>query len=286
MREIRRASFVALLVAGISIFVTACGGSSGSSSPLADAKKAGVMRVGFANEPPYSFVGPSGDLSGAGPGLSAAILKRLGVKAQEGVLTQYASLLPALQTNRFAVAVTMGFITPERCKQVIYSDPVMANLTSLAVKKGNPLGLKDFKDIAKTGARMALVAGGAELDEAKADGVKDSQISTYQDQDSAFQALRSGRADTYAATTAALRYMISTLGVTNLEVTPGFVPPGDVGISAFAFSKKDTALRDAFNKELKVMLRDGQAAKAMAPYFGQEDVNVAQKTTTAAQCAG
>jgi ABC-type amino acid transport substrate-binding protein len=98
--------------------------------------------------------------------------------------------------------------------------------------------------------------------------------------------LRSGRADTYAATTAALRYMISTLGVTNLEVTPGFVPPGDVGISAFAFSKKDTALRDAFNKELKVMLRDGQAAKAMAPYFGQEDVNVAQKTTTAAQCAG
>ena len=276
-----------IAVAGVALLVSACGGGGGSDNdPLAAAQKAGIMHVGFANEPPYSFVDPSGNLSGAGPGLSLAILKHLGVKAQDGVLTQYAGLLPALQTNRFDVAVTMGFITPERCEQVIYSDPVMANLTSLAVKKGNPLGLHNFKDIAKTGARLGLVAGGAETDEAKQDGVSDSKISTYPDQDSAFQALVSGRVDTIALTTAALRYSISTSGNKTLEVTPGFVPPGSVGISAFAFRKADTKLRDAFNDQLKTMLKNGEAAKAMAPYFQQDDIDVAMKTTTAKQCAG
>jgi polar amino acid transport system substrate-binding protein len=285
---------LAILAAICALAVAACGSSKSSSSTssaggggsdaLAKFQKSGEVRVGFANEAPYAYADSSGKLAGAGAKLSDAVFKAMGIRAQVPVLTEFASLIPGMNANRFDAVVALPFITPERCQQVIYSAPVVASLESLAVKSGNPKGLNNYKDLASKGAKLGVLAGAAEGDQAKQQGVKN--ISEYPDQLAAVQALAAGRVDAVSLTTASLKYGVQNSGIKGVEVTPGFAPPGQVGVGGYAFRKSDVTLRDAFNKKLVAMLRNGQAAKAMAPYFGQPDIDAASKFTTAQLCAG
>jgi polar amino acid transport system substrate-binding protein len=267
-------------MAAIAVLVSACGSSS--SNTLAAIQKSKQVTEGFANEAPYAYADSSGNLVGAGSALAAAIFKQMGIKSESGVLTQFSGLIPGLQTSRFDIVVALPNITPPRCKQVIFSDPVTAYQEALAVKAGNPKGLNNYNDIASKGAKLGILQGGAELQQAQADHVKN--IAQFPDQVSLLQALSAGRVDAVALTAASLKYGVQNSGVKGIEVTKGFVPPGGAPVGGFAFRTSDTKLRDAFNAKLEPMLKNGKAAKLMSPYLTQDDINQALKTTTAKAC--
>src|SRR5947209_19109378 len=131
--RINRRTFIertTLAVAGIALtpaVLAACGGSTTTSTSsedvLGQARKAGYIRVGFANEAPYGYADSSGVLTGEAPTVAGAIMKKLGVPNLEGVLTEFGALIPGLMANRFDMIAAGMFITPLRCNAILFSNP-------------------------------------------------------------------------------------------------------------------------------------------------------------------
>ncbi|MGH3431587.1 MAG: ectoine/hydroxyectoine ABC transporter substrate-binding protein EhuB, partial [Thermocrispum sp.] len=83
----RRDLFRRSAVAGIAVvsgpaLLSACGdgeprGRGGNT--LATGREQGLLRVGIANEPPYTKVTPDGNVTGVEPEILRAVLKKIGI---------------------------------------------------------------------------------------------------------------------------------------------------------------------------------------------------------------
>lgn len=279
--------------------IAACGGvtqstsngAKGGQSTLAAARKAGTIRVGFANESPYDFADSSGNLTGEAPTVARAILKQLGVPNLEGVLTTFDSLIPGLQAKRFDIVAAGMFITPERCQQVLFSNPDYAAPEALAVPAGNPKHLTNYADVAKSGASLGVLSGAVEGDLAKAAGVKSSQLKTFSDQVSMIEGLKAGRADAISLTSISLRQAIKTSGGGKVEMPTPFFPvvkgKKQIGAGGYAFRKDDAAFRDSFNQKLKALQDQNGILPLIQKFgFGKTEVDAATKLTAAQLCKG
>jgi polar amino acid transport system substrate-binding protein len=129
------------------------------------AKREGIIRVGFANEAPFAYAKPDGTLAGEAPDIAKVIFERLGIAKMEGILTEFGSLIPGLQANRFDVITAGMYIKPERCEQVLFADPEYKIGSGLLIQAGNPLNLHSYEDIAANpDARVGTGAGYFEAD--------------------------------------------------------------------------------------------------------------------------
>lgn len=68
---------------------------------LARLQAAESVKVGIANQPPFSGLNPDGTLTGLGPTLSQAIMSKLGVPNMEAALAAYGELIPGMQAGRW-----------------------------------------------------------------------------------------------------------------------------------------------------------------------------------------
>ncbi len=288
---LRRAGGLTAAAAGIPL-LAACGSASngsGSSDPLAAAKKAKNINVGFANEAPYDFATSAGQLTGEAPSVARYVMKQLGVPNITGVLTQFESLIPGLEAGRFDMVAAGMFITPERCKSVIFSNPDYAAPEALAVPKGNPKHLETLQDVAKAGVTLGVLSGAVEGGLATSAGVKSSNIKQFPDQTSMIEGLTAGRIDAICLTSISLRYAIQTAGQGKVELATPFFPvvngKKSVDGGGYAFRKSDAKLRDAFNNVLHQMQSDGTLLKIVQPFgFGPDEVNAAKGLTAASLC--
>ena len=168
--QINRRTFIertTLTVAGIVMtpaVLAGCGGSTSTSgeSLLDQARKAGYIRVGFANEAPYGYADSSGKLTGEAPTVAGAIMKKLGVPSLQGVLTEFGALIPGLTANRFDIIAAGMFITPQRCNAILFSNPDYLATEALAVKAGNPHNLNDYQSLANSQAVVGAESGAVE----------------------------------------------------------------------------------------------------------------------------
>ena len=113
-------------IAKLAIAVTALAAlasTTASAVTLKEIKQRGYIRIAVANEIPYGYVDPNGDAKGAGPDVAKAVVKMLGIdpKNIQWVVTNFSSLIPGLQANRFDMTAAEMAIRPERCKKVVYS---------------------------------------------------------------------------------------------------------------------------------------------------------------------
>ncbi len=117
--------FSKVLKVGAAIGAIILGLTAGAQaqSTLEKARNEGVIRIGFANEAPYGYATPSGELTGEAPAVAKEIFSRLGIENVEGVLTEFGSLIPGLRAGRFDVIAAGMFIPPERCAQIQFSEP-------------------------------------------------------------------------------------------------------------------------------------------------------------------
>ncbi|WP_348628414.1 transporter substrate-binding domain-containing protein [Mesorhizobium sp. WSM3862] len=65
----------------------------------------------------------------------------------EPVVTEWGSLIPGLQADRFDIITDSMFILPERCRNVLFTDLIATIPTAAAVPKGNPKDLHSYEDI-------------------------------------------------------------------------------------------------------------------------------------------
>jgi polar amino acid transport system substrate-binding protein len=261
-------AFAGLAVAGGPTLLAACG-SSGSGDTIADFKDQGYIRVGFANEAPYGFADASGKLTGEAPTVARAIMKKLGVPDIQGVLTEFGSLIPGLAAKRFDMIAAGMFITPERCGQILFSNPDYVAAEGLAVPSGNPKGLTDYGSVASSGAKLGVETGAVEGDYAKQGGVADSQIQQFPDGPTGMQALKSGRIDAFSLTAISLNYLVSSGGYGGFEVV-SFIPT-DKGkkiqtSGGYGFRKGDEDLVNKFNEQLAALQKSGELATLVKPF--------------------
>ena len=118
--------------------------------------------MGFANEAPYSFATSSGQLTGESPSVFKHVMAKLGVKEVDGVLTEWGALIPGLKAGRFDAIVASMYVTPKRCKQIIFANPTYGIGEAFIVKNGNPDGVNNYADAVAKGKPFAYALALAE----------------------------------------------------------------------------------------------------------------------------
>jgi polar amino acid transport system substrate-binding protein len=256
---------------------------------LDKARQQGFIQVGFANEAPYGFTDTSGKLTGEAPELARVVFKELGINEVRGVQLAFGGLIGGLQARRFDVIAAGMFITPERCGQVAFSDPEYIAKNAFLVPKGNPKGLRRFEDAAKSDLRLGVLTGAVEGGYAEKLGVPKSNIKTYEDQPSAFEALQAKRIDAVALTRISLADTLSKHEGAPYEITEPFVPVVDgkeqLGAGGFAFRKQDADLLAAFNGKLSELKKANRLLPIIKP-FGFAEAELPGDHTAAQLCQG
>ncbi|MFE1439996.1 ectoine/hydroxyectoine ABC transporter substrate-binding protein EhuB [Streptomyces sp. NPDC058739] len=256
----------ALGVAGCSRVATASGVRGGDL--LARLRAQGVVRLGIAGEIPFGYIDTDGRLTGEAPELAKVVFQRLGVPEVQPVPTEFGSLIPGLNSQQFDVVAAGMYVNPERCEQVLFADPDYQMLDAFIVRKGNPMGLRDYRDVVEKKARFATGTGYAEIDYAVGAGYEESDILIVPDQVAGLNAVEAGRVDVFAGTAITAREVVKKSA--KAEATKPFAPLVDgkphVDGGAFAFRRDETRLRDAFNAELRKLKRSGELLRVLRPF--------------------
>lgn len=252
--------------------------ASAQAASLDEIKETSRIRIGYANETPFAFTETDGRVTGESPEIAKIIFEKMGIKQVDGVLTEWGSLIPGLRAGRFDVIAAGMYITPARCKQVIFTDPQYALPDTLLVAQGNPKNLHSYADIARNpDVKLAIMAGTVNLAYARDSGITDAQILQVPDTTAQLQAVRAGRADAAVGTQLTMKGLAKK-GGDKVEAISDFTDdPAHTGYGALAFRPEDKALRDAVNAEMKKWLGSEEHLKTVAP-FGFDRSNVTDKT--------
>ncbi len=258
-----RASVAALLVGSLtSVFSTPVQ----AQETLERLKEQGFVRIAIANEPPWTAVNSDGTVSGAAPEVARAVMKRLGVEDLSASISEYGAMIPGLQARRFDMVTAGLFIKPERCAAVIFSEPDLCDGEAFAVKKGNPLSIKSYEDLANhSSVKVGAPGGGTEERMALEAGVPRNRVIVVPDAQSGINMLQDGRIDVYALPFLSISDLLEKANDPNLEMVAP-LPNTPIYCAGAAFNKNDTAFRDAYNKELAALKASGEFDKIVEPF--------------------
>ncbi|MER2063622.1 MAG: ectoine/hydroxyectoine ABC transporter substrate-binding protein EhuB, partial [Alkalibacterium sp.] len=267
MKSTRKKKTIGLLVFSLAFILSGCQlFTSDERSTLDRVQEEGVVTVGFANEQPYAYQNAEGELTGSSVEIARRIMENLGVTEMEGVLTEFASLIPGLQAERFDMVTAGMFITPDRASadHIQFANPEYTIGEAIAVEAGNPLELHSYEEIAANEeAVIAVPSGTVEYTYLIEVGVPEDRIVTVPDMPSALAALQAGRADAITATGPSLQSIIDTAADDSIERVMDFSQPvidGEEAINygATVFREADQDFIDAFNEELDNLKESGE----------------------------
>lgn len=245
------------------------------------------MLVGFANEAPYAYLdGESGRLTGEAPEVARHVFRQLGLGELEGVLTEFGSLIPGLKAGRFDVIAAGMYITPERAREIRFSEPTYCIGEAFIVAVGNPEALHSYEDVAAHGsARLGVVAGTVERGYARSVGIPDERVVVLPDAPSALEAVRAGRVEAYAGTSLTVQYLLDRAADSRLERARPFTDPlvdgrSVRGCGAFGMRKADTDLAEAVDMALAGFLGTPEHLRLVKP-FGFTEAELPGEVRTA-----
>lgn len=265
-------------------------GTAVQAADLAQIKQRGPLHAAVANEIPYGYMDLNAKARGVGPDVAKHIAEKLGIPKIEWSTTSFGSLIPGLQAGRYDMVAAEMAILPQRCQQVLYSEPDSSYGEGLLVAKDNPKNLHDYEGFAGSGHKIAIMAGADQLEMLQALKVPASHIVTIASNADAISTVATGRADGYAATSLTVGELAAK-GRGKVEAAHPFQDPVVDGVpvrswGGFAFAKGSEALRDAFNQELATFKQTDAWKKIMSDYgFSDEDAAASFKRTTAELCA-
>jgi polar amino acid transport system substrate-binding protein len=263
--------------------------STAPGGTLENARSAGTIKVGIANEAPYGFTDSSGKVSGESVEVARAVLKAMGINDIQATTVEFGSLIPGLNAKQFDMVTAGMFINPSRCANAAFSDPDYTAPTAFLVPTGNPKGITTFDDVKSKGLRLAVLSGAVEQGYAQKSGVPDAQIQVVDTQNTLLQAVTAGRVDAGALTNISLNDVKSKNAGAAVEVTTGFFPTIDgkktVSAGAFVFRKGEDALVTAFNAELKKLHDSGEWLRIAQPFGFSKDNVPGPDVTTQSLCS-
>jgi polar amino acid transport system substrate-binding protein len=259
---------------------------------LARARAGEVLRIGYANEAPYGYLDTdTGRVTGEAPEIARVMLERMGIAHVEPVVARFGELIPGLQAGQIDIVAAGMYVTPERCKEIAFSEPTYRIGEAFIVRSGNPLDLHGYDDVAQSdAARIGVMGGAVEHGYAKKLGIPGGRIVVFEDYATALAGLEAERIDALAATTLTVGDL---LGKANnpafARAEPFHQPIIDgktvLGYGAFGFRKEDEALLREFNRHLEAFLGTPEHLGLVRP-FGFSETTLPGDVTTADLCAG
>jgi polar amino acid transport system substrate-binding protein len=261
--------------------VASFAGSAWAESLLEKIKNGETIRLGFTNEPPGAYPGPNGEPLGVENEITLDVLKKMGATKIEPVVTEWGSLVPGLQAGRFDIVTAGMWIKPDRCRNVLFSEPVAVENGALLVPKGNPEGLHSFQDVRDKGLTLITGAGYASVEAAQKLGFADDKLMQVAGPPEILQAVKAGR-----AAAGSLDYFNATGLIKkdhSVELADPFASPTPPGYAAIAFSLNEQTTVDAFN----AVLKDYVGSDEMMAVFGKYDygkANLPDGTKTVDLC--
>jgi polar amino acid transport system substrate-binding protein len=276
---------VAAVVGALAISVGAL-----AETTLEKAKSNGYVRVGFPNQVPYAYATAKGQLTGADAELARMVVERMGIGEMDGVLTEFASLIPGLKAGRFDVVLAM-FVNPKRCAEIAFAEPIYGIGQALVVQKGNPKSIMSYDDlISRDDVKFAIMSGAVQGIYAKKLNIPEGRVMGFPDGPSAVAAVGTGRADAFGISSLSARRLVEAAGPdAGVELVSGFKDPvidgkAARGYGAFGFRKEDADLLAEFNAALSDILGSPEHLETIKSFGFAED-NLPDKKT-AELCAG
>lgn len=261
-RRPRRVLLTALAAgATVALALSACSGSGAAAgqNALERIKQRGTINVGSCLQtPPFGMVSKSGTPEGFDVDVAKQLGKYLGVKVNDTDVSADARV-PSLQSGKLDVVSCTFTITPERQKQVGFSDPVMRSGGLMAVKKGS--GIDGVEDLA--GKTIAVDKGGIGSTLAK-QAAPDAKQQQYDSFSAAVLAVQQGQADAMIDTSGPMTYAVSTHD--GLEIAGGEI--GDVASFGLGVRKGEPELTKRINAFLEEFHAKGEGTKLYEKWLG------------------
>jgi polar amino acid transport system substrate-binding protein len=230
--------FAAVLVC---LFIVS--GAAHAQTVVEKIKKAGVLKIGSTvTGVPATFLDTdSGKVVGIMVDVGQAIAAHLGVKL-EVVETQWAALIPSLETKKIDLLCAAMYITDKRKEVIDFSDPVYPYCEALVVKASDAKEYKGIDEIKglKIGAQVGTVYAKG-LEER---GVPDVKI--YDNIGDVLMDITQGRIDAGVVDGPVAGYLVKTKPQFKVRMVKSYKPVmcGDIGVGV---NKQDKDLLKEVN---------------------------------------
>ena len=264
---------IVLMALVLAVGLAACGddddsGGGDTAGDTAAAADLGLLEPGrlqVASDIPYApfeFTEPgSTEAIGFDVNLVKAIAATpgIGITDVEFIKQPFDTIILSVSQGRFDMSASSFSITPERAKQIDFSDGYFTATQSVMVKTGSAIASIDDLQGKKIGAQRGTT--GADL----AATVQGAEVLRYEIIDDAFNALAAGRVDGVINDYAVSAYAAERRD--DFEIVDRNPTIENYGL---VFSKENTALRDAFNAGLAEIRANGTYDEIYREWFGED----------------
>ncbi len=220
----------------------------GDEDAIARIQRTGVLRIGTdATYPPFESVDPAtGELSGFDVDLVRVIAERLRARA-EFIVVPFDGIVPGLKSGKYDLIVSAMTITPERARQVLFTQPYTVAGQSIVVRSSEA-SVSGAGDLA--GKRIGCQLG--TTGEMEARKIPRAQVVSFDAIGAAFRDLENGNLDAAIADTPTARIFIRDHATLRLAGEP--LTREDFGM---AVRPRDAGLAEAINEILDALRADG-----------------------------
>ena len=256
-----------LLVAGMTLSLTACGGSTDTAKKgQADGKD--TFTVGFDQDfPPFGYVGDDGEFTGFDIEMATECAARMGKKI---VLQPIDWDAKDMELEAGTIdCIWNGFTMNGREDQYTWTDPYMDNSQVVVVKKDS--GINTLADLAGkvVEVQKESAAETALNDEEHADLTASfAQLLSVGEYNTAFMDLESGAANAIAMDVGVANYQIANRGADKYTILDQKISSEQYAIG---FKKGNDTLRDQVQTALDALQKDGTLDKIVKEWSEKDD---------------
>jgi polar amino acid transport system substrate-binding protein len=206
----------------------------------------------------------------------------LGIPNIDGFIGTYGQLIPGMLADRWDFVSACLTITPARCEQVMFSDPMVYDADVIvSLKETDPSPPNRLSDLAKKNVTIGSQAGGADLAAILAAGFPQSNVRQFTNDPAILDGLVARRVQYVLMSGSPARTLIAQRHLDVATASP--VLDTTSRGSSCAFRKADNDLYDAYQKELRAMKASGEFAAILRKF--NFDPTDALKMTAEQACA-
>ena len=244
----------------MALALAGCGGSK--EKEAAPAGK--MLKVATdANFPPFEFYQEQSKVhTGFDIALTKAVAKQMGYEKVEFVNVHFKDILTGLQDKKYDMAVAALSITPERARQVDFSEAYAEDGYKVIVNKNSQLG----DDFAALAGKTVAAEEGSYAEELLKEQANGAKVIPVHDTEAGIKLVADGKADALVASKIVAGFFITHNYGDKVKFAGETVLHGDKYGMAVAHGNQE--LQKKVNEALKEIKRSGEYKNIYSSYCG------------------
>ncbi|WP_217550314.1 transporter substrate-binding domain-containing protein [Pantoea sp. GbtcB22] len=237
--------------------------AAAADNTLAELRAKGDIRIANTQaSPPWSFINDQNKPDGYDVAMATEIAKRIGIPHITFVADTFKNFVEGLKTDKYDLVMNDLTPTPEREKQVDFSEPYGVEEFRIYVLDSN----KDIHEQPDLAGKKVGATAGTTNESWSREHLTESDILAYDNGGLVFNDLSTGRIDAVISSYfGGERYRKAN----NLPIK-AVGQPLTYQLSAAAIPKGHSSLKAAIDQAIQSMIADGTVAKLSQKYIGPD----------------